>query len=121
MRGASYPIDPKKEIGKREGKEYRGMRGPRRVVDEGMDDDTHQISRRRCDSLSATRLSTSAISHARPVWSGIEPRLRAASAGADAGGVPTIMSMSMNGARRPAFGHFAAVGVDSGNFSVVDA
>ena len=77
-----------------------------------MDDDTHQISRRRCDSLSATRLSTSAISHARPVWSGIEPRLRAASAGADAGGVPTIMSMSMNGARRPAFGHFAAVGVE---------
>jgi hypothetical protein len=37
---------------------------------------------------------------------------------ADAGGVPTIMSTSMDGPGRPSFWHLTAVGVDSGDFSV---
>ena len=79
------------------------------------DDDTHRISRRRCDSS----LDLSHIARTtRPSSLASGPGSGPGSVCADAGDAPTIVSMSMDRPRHPAFWGFAGVGVDGGGFGV---
>jgi len=77
------------------------------------DDDTHQISHRRCDSS----LDLSHIARTtRPSSLASGPGSGPGSVCADAWDVPTIVSMSMDRLRHPAFWHFTTVSVDGGGF-----
>jgi hypothetical protein len=78
-----------------------------------MDDNTHQISRRRCDSS----LDLSHIARTtRPSSLASGPGSGPGSVCVDVGGASTIVLMSMDRPRHPAFWRFAGVGVDGGGF-----
>jgi len=79
-----------------------------------MGDDTYQVSRRRRDSnldLSHIARTTRPSSLASGPGSGPGSLCR------DPGDAPTIVSMSVNRPRHPAFWRFTGVGVDGGDFS----
>ena len=78
-----------------------------------MDHDTHQISRRRCDSS----LDLSHITRTtRPSSLASGPGSGPGSVCVDVGVASTIVLISIDRPRHPAFWHFAGVGVDGGNF-----
>jgi len=80
-----------------------------------MGDDTHQISRRRCDSS----LDLSQIARTtRPSSLASGPGSGPSSVCVDVGDAPTIVSISMDRPRHPAFWRFAGVAVDGGGFGV---
>ena len=81
---------------------------------EKWDDDTHQISRRRCgSSLDLSHIARTT----RPSSLASGPGSGPGSAGEGAGDAPTIVSMSMDTPRHPAFCRFTGVGVDGGGFA----
>ena len=76
-----------------------------------MGDDTHQMSRRRCDpSLDFSHIARTM----RPSSVASGPGSGPGSVCTDAVDAPTIVSMSMDRPRHPAFWRFAGVGVDGG-------